>query len=168
MYILASWRSINNSNIITERQRLLRLHTSALQRSAESAQHQRIRQAMPYFDAERFARLLEREGFSAGQARAVINSLDDVVDERFIFRFFFFFSVFEREISTHLYIKSSLKKNNLIQIFSSLSVGCDSTTIVTTDLVSKADQEQVISFDGKVEFIVVIKGGRRRLERHIH
>ncbi|KAI7853005.1 hypothetical protein BDC45DRAFT_512036 [Circinella umbellata] len=96
----ASWRSINNSSIITQRQRLSPLHTNAIQRSAESVQHQRIRQAMPYFDAERFARLLEREGFSAGQARAVINSLDDVVDE--------------------------------------------STTIVTTDLVSKADQEQTI------------------------
>ena len=95
---------------MTQRQRLLRLHTNALQRSAESAQHQRIRQAMPYFDAERFARLLEREGFSAGQARAVINSLDDVVDERFIFRFFFFFSLFEGEIYRHLYIKTLLKK----------------------------------------------------------
>jgi hypothetical protein len=37
---------------------------------------------MPYFDAERFATLLEREGFSASQSRAVINALDDVVDER--------------------------------------------------------------------------------------
>ncbi|ORZ12833.1 hypothetical protein BCR42DRAFT_420058 [Absidia repens] len=36
---------------------------------------------MPYFDAERFAMLLEKEGFSASQSRAVINALDDVVDE---------------------------------------------------------------------------------------
>ncbi|KAI8339950.1 hypothetical protein BC941DRAFT_419000 [Chlamydoabsidia padenii] len=36
---------------------------------------------MPYFDAERFATLLEKEGFSASQSRAVINALDDVVDE---------------------------------------------------------------------------------------
>lgn len=37
---------------------------------------------IPFFDAERFARLLEREGFSAAQARTVIHALDDVVDER--------------------------------------------------------------------------------------
>lgn len=37
---------------------------------------------MPYFDAERFARMLEKEGFTAGQARTVIHALDDVVDER--------------------------------------------------------------------------------------
>lgn len=37
---------------------------------------------MPFFDAERFARLLEKEGFSAAQARTVIQALDDVVDER--------------------------------------------------------------------------------------
>jgi hypothetical protein len=37
---------------------------------------------MPFFDAERFARLLEKEGFTAGQARTVIQALDDVVDER--------------------------------------------------------------------------------------
>jgi hypothetical protein len=37
---------------------------------------------MPFFDAERFARLLEMEGFTAGQARTVIQALDDVVDER--------------------------------------------------------------------------------------
>ncbi|CAO3590526.1 unnamed protein product [Absidia cylindrospora] len=36
---------------------------------------------MPYFDAEQFAMLLEKEGFSASQFRAVINALDDVVDE---------------------------------------------------------------------------------------
>lgn len=46
------------------------------------AQKSRIRAAMPVFDAERFAQLLEREGFSARQARAVISALDDVVDER--------------------------------------------------------------------------------------
>ncbi|CEP15191.1 hypothetical protein [Parasitella parasitica] len=36
---------------------------------------------IPFFDAERFARLLEKEGFSATQAKAVIQALDDVVDE---------------------------------------------------------------------------------------
>ncbi|KAI8089975.1 uncharacterized protein BX664DRAFT_365726 [Halteromyces radiatus] len=36
---------------------------------------------MPYFDSERFASLLEKEGFSASQAKAVINALNDVVDE---------------------------------------------------------------------------------------
>ncbi|ORX57028.1 DUF1640-domain-containing protein [Hesseltinella vesiculosa] len=36
---------------------------------------------MPYFDASRFAALLEREGFSASQSKAVINALNDVVDE---------------------------------------------------------------------------------------
>ncbi|KAL9537776.1 hypothetical protein MBANPS3_011475 [Mucor bainieri] len=56
---------------------------------------------IPFFDAERFARLLEREGFSAAQARTVIHALDDVVDE--------------------------------------------STTNVTNDLVSKADQEKTIT-----------------------
>lgn len=56
---------------------------------------------MPFFDAERFARLLEKEGFSAAQARTVIQALDDVVDE--------------------------------------------STSNVTNDLVSKADQEQTIT-----------------------
>ncbi|KAI9322373.1 hypothetical protein BX666DRAFT_1894231 [Dichotomocladium elegans] len=64
------------------------------------APRQRIRRALPFFDADQFARLLEREGFSSRQARAVINALDDVVDE--------------------------------------------STTIVTADLVSKADQERTI------------------------
>jgi hypothetical protein len=38
---------------------------------------------MPFFDAERFSRLLEKEGFSAAQARTVIQALDDVVDERY-------------------------------------------------------------------------------------
>jgi hypothetical protein len=37
---------------------------------------------MPYFDAERFARLLEKEGFSTTQANTVIHALDDVVEER--------------------------------------------------------------------------------------
>lgn len=37
---------------------------------------------MPYFDAERFARLLEKEGFSTAQANTVIHALDDVVEER--------------------------------------------------------------------------------------
>lgn len=37
---------------------------------------------MPFFDAERFARMLEKEGFSAAQAKTVIQALDDVVDER--------------------------------------------------------------------------------------
>ncbi|CAO3689034.1 unnamed protein product [Rhizopus stolonifer] len=55
----------------------------------------------PYFDAERFARLLEKEGFSPAQANTVIHALDDVVEE--------------------------------------------STVNVTSDLVSKADQEQTIS-----------------------
>ncbi|KAI8367552.1 uncharacterized protein BYT42DRAFT_617974 [Radiomyces spectabilis] len=41
----------------------------------------RIQAAMPFFDAEQFARLLEKEGFSSNQARAVINALNDVVDE---------------------------------------------------------------------------------------
>lgn len=36
----------------------------------------------PYFDAERFARLLEKEGFSPAQANTVIHALDDVVEER--------------------------------------------------------------------------------------
>ncbi|KAI9485415.1 MAG: hypothetical protein EXX96DRAFT_545016 [Benjaminiella poitrasii] len=36
---------------------------------------------MPYFDEERFARLLETEGFSNAQARTIILALDDVVDE---------------------------------------------------------------------------------------
>ncbi|ORY94175.1 hypothetical protein BCR43DRAFT_495997 [Syncephalastrum racemosum] len=61
----------------------------------------RIQNLTPYFDADRFAQLLEREGFSASQAKAVINALDDVVDE--------------------------------------------STSNVTSDLVSKADQEQTIN-----------------------
>lgn len=39
---------------------------------------------IPFFDAERFARLLEKEGFSAAQARTVIHALDDVVDERYV------------------------------------------------------------------------------------
>lgn len=43
----------------------------------------RIQNLTPYFDADRFAQLLEKEGFSAGQAKAVINALDDVVDERY-------------------------------------------------------------------------------------
>ncbi|KAI9271350.1 hypothetical protein BY458DRAFT_509748 [Sporodiniella umbellata] len=55
----------------------------------------------PYFDAERFARLLEKEGFSPAQANTVIHALDDVVEE--------------------------------------------STINVTSDLVSKAEQEQTIS-----------------------
>lgn len=38
---------------------------------------------IPFFDAERFARLLEKEGFSEAQARTVIHALDDVVDERY-------------------------------------------------------------------------------------
>lgn len=38
---------------------------------------------MPFFDAERFARLLEKEGFSSVQAKTIINALDDVVDERY-------------------------------------------------------------------------------------
>ncbi|KAF7726647.1 hypothetical protein EC973_008520 [Apophysomyces ossiformis] len=42
---------------------------------------ERIRRSMPYFDADRFAKLLEKEGFSSKQARAVITALDDVVDE---------------------------------------------------------------------------------------
>ncbi|CDH51982.1 duf1640-domain-containing protein [Lichtheimia corymbifera JMRC:FSU:9682] len=73
---------------------------SRVQQVPPGTNQKRIRNAMPFFDADRFARLLEREGFSSGQARAVINSLDDVVDE--------------------------------------------STTIVTADLVSKADQERTI------------------------
>ncbi|KAI8064351.1 hypothetical protein BC940DRAFT_242507 [Gongronella butleri] len=36
---------------------------------------------MPYFDADRFAALLEREGFSGSQSKAVIIALNDVVDE---------------------------------------------------------------------------------------
>ncbi|KAI8360771.1 hypothetical protein BD560DRAFT_182936 [Blakeslea trispora] len=36
---------------------------------------------VPFFDAERFARLLEGEGFSSTQAKTVIRALDDVVDE---------------------------------------------------------------------------------------
>ncbi|CEI87613.1 hypothetical protein CU097_008678 [Rhizopus azygosporus] len=55
---------------------------------------------MPYFDAERFARLLEKEGFSAVQANTIIHALDDVVEE--------------------------------------------STINVTSNLVSKADQEKTI------------------------
>ncbi|CAO3695629.1 hypothetical protein G6F70_006843 [Rhizopus microsporus] len=55
---------------------------------------------MPYFDAERFARLLEKEGFSAIQANTIIHALDDVVEE--------------------------------------------STINVTSNLVSKADQEKTI------------------------
>lgn len=74
---------------------------------------------MPFFDADRFARLLEREGFSSGQARAVINSLDDVVDERYYWG---------DDKGKHLY--------DTLMTY-------DSTTIVTADLVSKADQERV-------------------------
>ncbi|KAI9024435.1 hypothetical protein CLU79DRAFT_747168 [Phycomyces nitens] len=36
---------------------------------------------MPYFDAERFITGLEKEGFSAKQAQAVIDALEDVVTE---------------------------------------------------------------------------------------
>jgi hypothetical protein len=39
---------------------------------------------MPFFDAERFARLLEKEGFSSAQAKTVIHALDDVVNERYV------------------------------------------------------------------------------------
>lgn len=46
---------------------------------------------IPYFDAERFARLLEKEGFSAVQAKTVINALDDVVDERYDWQFIYFY-----------------------------------------------------------------------------
>lgn len=56
---------------------------SRVQQVPPGTNQKRIRNAMPFFDADRFARLLEREGFSSGQARAVINSLDDVVDERY-------------------------------------------------------------------------------------
>lgn len=45
---------------------------------------------MPFFDAERFARMLEKEGFSSVQAKTVINALDDVVDERYDTCLFFF------------------------------------------------------------------------------
>ncbi|KAI7902952.1 uncharacterized protein BX663DRAFT_531078 [Cokeromyces recurvatus] len=61
----------------------------------------RQRLNIPYFDAERFARLLEKEGFSNSQARTIIHALDDVVDE--------------------------------------------STFNVTSDLVSRAEQEKTIS-----------------------
>lgn len=54
---------------------------SRVQQVPPGTNQKRIRNAMPFFDADRFARLLEREGFSSGQARAVINALDDVVDE---------------------------------------------------------------------------------------
>lgn len=57
----------------------------SLQSTAEErarAQRQRIQNAIPYFDPERFAQLLEKEGFSARQSRAVIEALDDVVEER--------------------------------------------------------------------------------------
>lgn len=56
---------------------------SRVQQVPPGTNQKRIRNAMPFFDADRFARLLEREGFSSGQARAVINALDDVVDERY-------------------------------------------------------------------------------------
>ncbi|CAO3609801.1 unnamed protein product [Cunninghamella echinulata] len=36
---------------------------------------------LPYFDTQKFALLLEKEGFSATQAKTVINALNNVVDE---------------------------------------------------------------------------------------
>ncbi|KAG2183015.1 hypothetical protein INT44_005996 [Umbelopsis vinacea] len=37
--------------------------------------------SLPNFDAVRFASLLEKEGFSKNQAKAVVSALDDVVEE---------------------------------------------------------------------------------------
>lgn len=66
-----------------------RLPACAIQRQLRTKSHHATKYDtpslelhMPYFDAERFAMLLEKEGFSASQSRAVINALDDVVDER--------------------------------------------------------------------------------------
>lgn len=89
---------------------------SRVQQVPPGTNQKRIRNAMPFFDADRFARLLEREGFSSGQARAVINALDDVVDER--------------------YYGMNKDDKYIDTLF-------NSTTIVTADLVSKADQERV-------------------------
>lgn len=92
---------------------------------------------MPFFDADRFARLLEREGFSSGQARAVINSLDDVVDERYL----------GDGKGKHLYV---------------ILMTCISTTIVTADLVSKADQERVSLDYGRVGWTCMAKNKENR------
>lgn len=60
----------------TQNARWLRTRASPATGTAKKIQ-------IPFFDAERFARLLEKEGFSAAQARTVIHALDDVVDERY-------------------------------------------------------------------------------------
>ncbi|KAI7863985.1 hypothetical protein BDF14DRAFT_1884716 [Spinellus fusiger] len=47
-------------------------------------QHTPRSSSIPYFDAHRFCSKLEQEGFSPQQARAVIRSLDDVINESLV------------------------------------------------------------------------------------
>lgn len=42
---------------------------------------------VPFFDADRFAQMLEKEGFLSSQSQTVIQALDDVVEERFVVKY---------------------------------------------------------------------------------
>ncbi|KAI8977552.1 hypothetical protein BDF20DRAFT_574133 [Mycotypha africana] len=46
-----------------------------------SAQYTSKKMPIPYFDADRFVALLQKEGFSHAQAKTVVLALDDVVEE---------------------------------------------------------------------------------------
>jgi hypothetical protein len=74
LYTFNARLNITNTRLYTTNARWLRTRATA---ATVKSHH------MPFFDAERFARLLEKEGFSAAQARTVIQALDDVVDERY-------------------------------------------------------------------------------------
>lgn len=64
----------NSSSVTYACTRLLRTKATINPKS-------QLKQHLPFFDAERFSRLLQKEGFSTSQANAVIQALDDVVNE---------------------------------------------------------------------------------------